>query len=210
MNLDSLHDKYIGHRLFVLGTGPSLHKVDLGLLLGEYTFGLNAFIERFNPPFIPSFYGVVEDLDRQSKETMLSLDKALADPLCTVFLGDEVSKGWKDIIWVPVDNKNDMRDEAHFWGSWCNWKHKAARDATVALDLGVQVGYWMGFNPIYLLGCELTEARRRGPQDVEKSREAAHVVAKMLGQRGVSVVNLSEGCTVDMPTQDWREVLLGA
>ena len=209
MMLDSLYNKYLGHRLFVLGTGPSILKVDMTLLFQEYTFGLNAFIERCDPPFMPTFYGVVEDLDRQSKETMLSLGQAVGHPDCTVFLGDEVSRKWPDIIWVPVDNKNDMRDEAHFWGSWCNWEKKAARDATVALDLGVQLGDWMGFNPIYLLGCELTEARRRGQQDVEKSREAMQVVAKMLAQKGVSLINLSEGCTVAMPIQDWREVLIG-
>ena len=203
-----MKDMYKGHRLFVLGTGPSLRDVDLSLLKGEFTFGVNALMTAFKPPFWPTFYGVVESLDRQSPATMSSLDLISHNwPKTLLFLGDERAENYERSIWVHVDNANDMRDEAHFWGAWCNWEKGAARDATVALDLGVQLGDWMGFNPIYLLGCELTEARRRGFEDVQKSREAMHVVAKMLAHKDVALINLSEGCEVAMRTQNWREVL---
>jgi hypothetical protein len=52
---------YLNKRCFIIGNGPSLNKIDLNLLKGEYTFGVNSiFIKTKNEGFIPTFY-VVED-----------------------------------------------------------------------------------------------------------------------------------------------------
>ena len=54
-------DLHRGKRCFVIGNGPSLNKVDLGLLRNEYTFGVNSiFYKSQEINFKPTFY-VVED-----------------------------------------------------------------------------------------------------------------------------------------------------
>ncbi len=214
-SLADLKGKYKGNRLFVVGTGPSLAKVDLNLLKGEHIFGLNALMVKYQPPWVPQFYGVVEGLSTQTPECIQSLRLLHDNPTCTIFLGDERAregeiKGFQRYVFVPCSAANDMREVSRWWDRWCGWAGfdgHGMRDGTVSLDLGVQVGYWMGFNPIYLLGSEYTEERRRGFQDVMLSRESATVVARMLAERGVKLVNLSDGCKADMPMQDWREVL---
>lgn len=171
---------------------------------------------RFNPPFIPTFYGFVEKIAEQSEDARASLEIIKLYPdSCTLFVGDERSKEWHGVefTFVPLTVGNDMREINDWWKRWCGFRdypaNKGMRDATVALDLGVQLGFWMGFNPIYMLGCELTEDRRRGFEDVQRSRESAQVVAKMFAEAGLDLINLSEGCTAEMRTGDWREVLDG-
>ena len=39
--LHDLHDKFRGERIFVMGNGPSLNKMDLSLLEGDNVFALN-------------------------------------------------------------------------------------------------------------------------------------------------------------------------
>ena len=43
-----LHNKYLGYRCVIIGNGPSLNKMDLGILKKEFTFGLNRIYLLFN------------------------------------------------------------------------------------------------------------------------------------------------------------------
>jgi hypothetical protein len=61
--LRRLHDRYKGERCFILGNGPSLSRMDLSPLAGEFTFGLNRIYLLFPElGFTPSFYVAVNKL----------------------------------------------------------------------------------------------------------------------------------------------------
>ena len=67
--LDQLHNKFTGRRAFIIGTGPSLLKVNKKLiaqLANEITFGVNFLLKVPDWPFMPTFYAAseVDDLAR--------------------------------------------------------------------------------------------------------------------------------------------------
>lgn len=213
--LEDLRNKYQGERLFILGTGPSLGSVDLGQLVGEYTFGLNAFMATFEPPFIPTFYGYKERLREMSLGVRQSIDLIQQHPdTCTLFVNDDKAKdtsSWiaGNIVPAPVSASSPMSSREQWWRRWARFDERGMVGHSVALDHGAQIGYWMGFNPLYLLGCEFTARPRTSDRVLAASRLAAEVACEQLGQHGIELINLSEGCTVNMRTGDWREVLDG-
>ena len=61
--LRKYHNRHLGKRCFVVANGPSLLKMDLGLLRDEITFGLNRIYLSFgSTDFRPSYYLAVNEL----------------------------------------------------------------------------------------------------------------------------------------------------
>tara|TARA_Y100000310_G_scaffold328753_1_gene397397 strand:- start:2300 stop:2959 length:660 start_codon:yes stop_codon:yes gene_type:complete len=193
-----LHNFYKGEELFVLGTGPSLRAVPigvLGMLDKEYTFTTNKLARWEECPFTPSFHGLSE------KEDMPLLDSPLY----------QFGSGTKRFAcaWAPV--------EAEGW----QWVAKAPddigiwKDGMVGLDadlpplptasstpitLGVQLGVWMGFDPIYLLGCDNTAsgqvfdgAETRDHPHPKRTESSVRRCAEDLKAAGRSLIDCTEG-----------------
>src|SRR3990172_5759675 len=56
-------NRHVGQRCFILGNGPSLSKMDLGLLNNEVTFGLNRVYLLFEQmQFMPTYYVSINEL----------------------------------------------------------------------------------------------------------------------------------------------------
>ncbi len=61
ISISRFKNKYSGKRCFIVGNGPSLNKLDLKKLDGEYTFAVNGiFYKTEEMGFVPTFY-MVED-----------------------------------------------------------------------------------------------------------------------------------------------------
>lgn len=61
--LDYAADRHRGQRCFILGNGPSLAKMDLRPMAGEWTFGMNRIYLLFEQMgFVPSYYCAANDL----------------------------------------------------------------------------------------------------------------------------------------------------
>ncbi len=155
--LKSLHNKYAGHRCFIIGTGPSLNSTNVGSLSSEYTFAVKSYlftgIARFG--FVPSFFCWS---DRGTLLSSLPLFPAAMPDGMLCFLPfalrrqirNCLSRNLSDIFLIhDIYEWNvhrglfaiDPERELHCSGS-------------VIIDYCIPLAIYMGFNPIYLVGCD--------------------------------------------------------
>jgi|TARA_B100001093_G_scaffold10343_1_gene9670 hypothetical protein len=146
--LKKLKNKYKNKRCFIVGNGPSLNKTDLKKLKHEFTFGFNSIFLHKN--FFPNFY-IVED------------KWVIKDNL------EKIKKIKTKYKFIPAHyEKNfDKRDncihypmDLTFYRTGnCNFSN----DITDRVFSGqsvtyhaIQFAYYMGFNPIYLVGVDFS------------------------------------------------------
>ena len=147
-SLKEIHNRYLGERLFVFGTGPSLLGMDQKLLfkLGdEFTFATNKLFKWRDMPFNPQFHALSEAEDMPH---LFEYAKTTYQFAC--HWGPIKQTGW---TWVPKAEDGV-----------CIWTHgmqglgdtlsPLPSGASTPITAGVQLGAWMGFDPIYLLGCD--------------------------------------------------------
>ena len=138
---------HCGERAFIIGTGPSLSKVDLSPLKSEITFGVNGLCLFKGIDFEPTYYCVSDlvafELFGSAIERLKST-KFLSVPPCPPSEND-----W---IQIPLDLNHQIKD-GYFAGTGKNiietyWGR------TVTMDLCIQLAFFMGFSKVYLLGCD--------------------------------------------------------
>jgi len=154
--LMKLKNKYAGERCFIIATGPSLNITKISLLKDEIIFGMNTLynaLERFVS--IPQYWGVVDSkVFVEHHKNILGLDTnlILAGGAGRYYLKnktrlDPLSKN-KPII---LKAGKDMT----VWGKMSTDISKGANGGgTVSIDVCLQMAYHMGFNEVYLLGCD--------------------------------------------------------
>ncbi|MEJ7590773.1 MAG: FkbM family methyltransferase [Planctomycetaceae bacterium] len=149
--LRSLHNKFVGSRIFVIGNGPSLNRTPLHLLADEFTFATNRFYLMMDKiAWRPSFYTatdwrVVPDIIDE-----ISLLSGM------VFFFEERFRGLlsdcnrrSHTYWythggaVPGDDPRFAFDIT-----------KGVRGAGSVTGTAIQLAYYMGFDPIILIGCD--------------------------------------------------------
>jgi len=167
--LENLYNEYSGERIFIIGNGPSLSKTQLSRLGSEYTFALNKINAMYDAvSWRPSFYlfmkstmddeeekFVEENIDNGSvcflNENYRSIfgnkkhiyyikrKKLAADPLTVA-----------DISVSHVDNV-DLDELSDVWGS--NITKGVYKQHSMYPIL--QIVSYLGFDEVYLLGCDL-------------------------------------------------------
>ncbi|MEM9741769.1 MAG: FkbM family methyltransferase [Pseudomonadota bacterium] len=147
--LTELREKYSGNRIFILGNGPSLGKTPLHLLKDEFTFGVNR-IYLMSPMlgWKPTFYTA---LDWRVVPDNAAEINALSG---STFFFDERFRGL-------LREGPDVYFYSH--GNFGRNKHSPISDdiakgvagAGSVVGTAVQLAAYMGFDPIYLLGCDL-------------------------------------------------------
>ncbi len=154
--LRSLKGRYSKERCFIMGSGPSLNQMDLGLLRQEHVWAVNKCYFLFDRiTWRPSFYvaidkRVVRDIARE----IYHLTRNLSDT--TFFFPLEFREQWvlrsgANVYWyreVPLDETN--LPDGMFTRDASEWVSSARTVAIAALQLAV----YLGFNPIYLIGCD--------------------------------------------------------
>lgn len=152
----ALKGKYKGKRVFVIGAGPSINKTPLHLLKGEYTLcfnRINLLYERLN--WLPNFYLVTDDL--KLKEIYKEIESEILPVVDYAFFPDlhpsnvDFTKYLPEspkIHWLYMDEPEYSLDLP-----------KCGINKTV-VNGGLQIMSYLGFEEIYMLGVDMTFAKR--------------------------------------------------
>jgi|GEM_PF-3301259 len=149
--LKSLKNKYKGKRIFIMGNGPSLNKTHLEFLKNEYTFGVNRiYLMDDKISWKPSFYtandwrvvpDIATDINGLTGSTFFFEES---------FRGI-LREGSDTYYYRHCAADPNYPDEKSFG-------HEATRGirgAGSVVGTAVQLAAYMGFDPIYLIGCDL-------------------------------------------------------
>ena len=150
--LRELKGSYAGRRIFVVGNGPSINKMPLHLLKNEFTFGVNRIYLLFDRiRWKPSFYTandwrVVPDI----------ADEISALSGMTFFF-DQRFRGLlregSDVYWY--EHRGAPRGSTPLGRGFSSDLTTGARGAGSVVGTAVQIAFYLGFDPIYLVGCDL-------------------------------------------------------
>lgn len=154
--LQQFHGKYNGQRCFIMGNGPSLNKMDLSLLQNEYVWGSNRCYLLFNKiSWRPKFYMAVDTrVVPDNADEINSLYKKMIDsrfffPVDFRYKG--ILKSARNVYWykeIPFTEEN--LPYSMFCTNPSDYVY-SVRTVTIAM---LQIAVYMGFNPIYLIGCD--------------------------------------------------------
>jgi len=155
-----------GKRLFIMGNGPSLNKMDLGLLKNDIVFGCNScFLLYDRIQWRPKYYTCVDTRvfpDRASDILKMHLDypdiTMFFPEFLRVYDGKGTRTSTKDLIKpdsnvfffndYPADNKTLPHSAFSL-----DAEKGLVIPNTVTITM-LQLAYFMGFKDIYLIGCD--------------------------------------------------------
>lgn len=206
MKIEDFHNKHIGQRCFILGSGPSLTKMDLSGLKDEITFSCNRGYLLFERLGFPTTYWALEDfLDFQQ------FDFNFTGP--TKFVAADLPL--KNSCAVPF-----LRDE---FGFSTDPPFKFGGTVTHFM---LQLAVYMGCSQALLLGNDFKWASNGGITDIDTDHFDANYWPKgsqsfppqpermrraFLGARGhgLRIVDLTPGSALDVfERADYQETLV--
>ena len=152
----NLRNKYQGERCFVMGNGPSLNQTPLDHLEGEIVWGVNRchlLYERV--AWRPTFYcavdhrvtpSIAQEIDAQSSELLET----------TFFMPEQYAelRDWSNrdnIVWTREKLQDPSLGPDGYFAT--NPPDFLRTPNTVTITC-IQLAVYMGFNPIYLIGCD--------------------------------------------------------
>ncbi|MEX2375899.1 MAG: 6-hydroxymethylpterin diphosphokinase MptE-like protein [Dehalococcoidia bacterium] len=156
-----LRGRFHGQRAFIVGNGPSLNDTPMHLLKGEHVICFNRFHLMFERlAWRPDMYAVSDDrvafdiADELVQEVLPEVDYAFFPDIHPFNVDFRTIIPARDnVYWMYLD-RLDFSDELPY----------AGMNKTVA-NVAVQVLAYLGFNPIYLIGVDMSYAR---PQSVSE------------------------------------------
>ena len=148
--LKALYNKYRGKRIFVIGNGPSLNKTQLNLLANEYTFGVNRIYLLYDKiTWKPTFYTIID------RRVIADIAKEVNGLTGSTFFFDEKFRGLlregEDVYYFGSTLKGTSIEDQYFSYNAL----KGVRHSNTVVGYAIQIAYYMGFDPIYLIGCDL-------------------------------------------------------
>ncbi len=153
---ECFRDKYKGQRCFIMGNGPSLKETPLEKLGNDIIWGVNRchlLYDRIS--WRPLFFCAVDR--RVTPNIAPEIDQqSLLLPKTTFFLPNEFreTRDWadrKNIIWTTEKlQEPHMGHEGYFAVNPPDFLRMPNTVTITCLQLAV----FMGFNPIYLIGCD--------------------------------------------------------
>lgn len=154
-SLKNFHNIYKNKRCFIVATGPSLTVQDCNKLKNEYTFGMNSLIDLFDKTdWRPTFY-VVQDINvyRKIKDRLYSRQKS------NIFLGSVISEKFSLPQDINVFHNNQLNHRVMYYHKKYYTRFSDNAYATVYDGYSItysviQLAVYMGFNEIYLIGCD--------------------------------------------------------
>ncbi len=161
--LRALRDTGVGRRCFIIGNGPSLTRMDLDPLANEVTFGVNGIFLKFSElSFRPTFYVVEDDLVAQDRaETINSLDgmQKFFPKFLSPWLHPNPQTSFLNVI-------KDYREYPGFPAFSTNAARALWVGGTVTY-LNLQLAYYMGFDPVILIGVDCNYEVRRDEIEID-------------------------------------------
>lgn len=154
--LESFKGKYRGRRCFIMGNGPSVNFTPLDMLDGEYVWGhnrCNLLFKRIS--WRPSFYVAVDA--RVVPDNADEINSMIESLPATFFFFpmiyrlNKILKSAPNTYWYKeVTISDDNLPEGHFSLDVSRYV-RSVRTVTIA---SLQLAVYLGFNPIYLIGCD--------------------------------------------------------
>lgn len=150
-----LHNKHQGRCCFIIGTGPSLNKTNFSTIKNEILIGVNNLYMGSNYLDINPQYWCVADakIFHKYSASLLNLKTALflTDGAGQFYL--HYKNRYKDAKYEPIVARplSDMKTTQSFSTNML----KGINGGMVTLSC-LQIAYWMGFNEVYLVGCDCT------------------------------------------------------
>lgn len=172
MSLESLRNRFVGERVFLIGNGPSLEKTPLGQLKNEYSLAMNGINDLYSrTSWRPSFYILLLDELEKNYDEYLSENLNLGIECITLSQHESKFENSESIHYIKKRKlKSNIRKCADF--------HKLNRGDVQSLQISelydfwsndvanyvytyhsmyaaIQIAVYLGFETIYLLGCDL-------------------------------------------------------
>ncbi|WP_036931383.1 6-hydroxymethylpterin diphosphokinase MptE-like protein [Proteocatella sphenisci] len=154
--LENFKNKHKGERCFIICTGPSLTISDLEKLKDEYTISMNSIcLALDNTEWRPTYYGIQDEGVYSKVESKL---KELG--LSRVFVSDNIAKKFnvnKEWTKYPLNkyyNAFEYRFRNRYFVKFSNDCKDVVYDGFSVTFSMIQLAIYLGFNEIYLLGCD--------------------------------------------------------
>lgn len=163
--LEHFKGMYRGKRCFIIGLGPSLTIQDLDKLNAnkEFCISVNRIYETFSQTkWRPDFY-FISDVTASTPETKDAIDKMIQEDKTNVFYAKYSFKEMRNEaipcrmfdVYTPLHNTKSRflaaRDKRTKFSSNAG---SYIYDSMSCVISAVQLAYYMGFNKVYLLGCD--------------------------------------------------------
>jgi len=161
-----LRDSRVGERCVIMGNGPSLKTMDLGLITEEITFGLNRIYLLYPEiNFRPNYLAAVNELVlKQFADDF----RGLKTPL---FLN-----------WNQRDQFDLQNEQYHFLKVHLGYKDYFSKDLAAPISTGgtvtfvaMQIAYYLGFEEVILIGVDHSFQQAGVPNLTETRAEDADV-----------------------------------
>lgn len=154
--LQQLQGRYQGQRCFLMGNGPSLNQMDLERLAGEYVWGFNRCYLLFNKiSWRPTFYTAVDTLVvPHSAPQITTMLADVPDMECFFPVGFYYQRVLPDhprITWFLQIGMTPREGTLGYFSPDPTRYMRAVNTVTIT---ALQLAAYMGFNPIYLIGCD--------------------------------------------------------
>lgn len=146
-SLEELRGRYSGRRCFVIGNGPSINQTDIRRLRNELTIGSNALFLLFEQMgFKPTFLTVEDNLVAEDRAAWLNAIRGTTK----IFPRDLSYCLRLDEDTVYVNFERHYLDFPKFSDDFARIVYFGG---TVTM-LNLQLAYYLGCNPIYLVGVD--------------------------------------------------------
>jgi hypothetical protein len=158
LRLQALRGRHRGQRCFVIGNGPSLKRTDLARLRGERTFGLNRIYLKFEELGFATTYLVCVN------KLVISQCAAELEALpCPKFIGWSARRHirFTDDMVLVRDLAEPGFHEDPSDGVW---------EGSTVTYVALQLAYFMGFDPVILIGVDHDFATKGEPGQVVVSQ----------------------------------------
>lgn len=150
--LSTLKNRFKGERIFIIGNGPSINKMPLHLLKDEFTFGVNRIYLLYDKiTWRPTFYTandwrVVPDV--ADEINALTGSTFFFDQRFRGLLREGPDVYFYDHAGAPSAATAAERGFSYDLSV-------GARGAGSVVGSAIQIAFHLGFDPIYLIGCDL-------------------------------------------------------
>lgn len=206
-----------GKRCFIVATGPSLTLEDLDRINDEYSFSMNSIINLYDRTnYRPTYYMIQDgNVERKLRQKLLMVDRGVS------FMGISDASGIKDVITkkqaerykTQFDFYNlniayhmyDMcySEDDHIVTKFSSDCADGIFDGCTVTYSAIQMACYMGFDEIYLLGCDTNHAghvddksnpSKKAVTDTWHTLIHAYEVAKEYAdEHGIKIYNATRG-----------------
>lgn len=225
----TLKGAYDGQRAFILGNGPNLAKLNLDLLIGEHTFatGRIALIfpeTNWRPTYYVAFATSVNDYRgfpeyvRDAYDAMRCAEITFAYQDCA---DNPIFWMAGNTIFLTASENGHLEPSEATDEIWSDDIAERVSKYGTSLFAAAQIAVYMGFNPVYFIGCDLGDGHftddyipayfqehRISQERVRPAIIRSHEIAKMNGERlGVKFYNATPGGELEVyPRVDYESL----